>query len=51
MKISVDRITESPKEISFAEGSEDLNLIYSEDGARDFRFPPLLKLWKRASRE
>ena len=54
MKISVDRITESPKEISFAEGSEDLNLIYSEDEARDFRFPPYLDVnlvYYRSGRE
>lgn len=42
MKISVDRITESPQDISFAENVEELNLIWEKSGVRDFRFPPVL---------
>lgn len=40
MKIAVDQITESPKELRFAENIEELNLIYTEGQVRDFRFPP-----------
>ena len=39
MKISVDSIAESPKEIKFAERIEGLNLIGGEDEVRDFCFP------------
>lgn len=42
MRVSVDKITETPKEISFAEGVEELNRIYREGEARDFRFPSSL---------
>jgi uncharacterized protein len=41
MKILVSQITESPKELSFAEGTEELNRLYSAD-ARDFSFPQSL---------
>lgn len=54
MKISVDRITESPEEINFAESIQDLNLIYGENGVRDFRFPPCLDvnlIYYRSGRE
>ena len=54
MKISVDSIAESPKNITFAEGVEELNLIYGEDKARDFRFPPSLEVnlvYYRSGRE
>ena len=40
MKIAVDQITESPKDLKFAENIEELNLIYAEGQVRDFRFPP-----------
>ncbi len=39
MKIALDQITEAPKAVSFSEKTEELNLIYSEDSVRDFRFP------------
>ncbi|MEK6602128.1 MAG: DUF177 domain-containing protein [Candidatus Binatota bacterium] len=42
MKIPVDRITESPEDLSFAESTDELNFIYGADGHRDFRFPPFL---------
>lgn len=54
MKILVNQITESPKNIRFTERVEELNLIYSEDRARDFRFPPLLDVslvYYRSGRE
>jgi len=38
MKIIVSQIAESPKELSFAEGAEELNRLYGED-AGDFNFP------------
>ncbi|HWH80226.1 MAG TPA: DUF177 domain-containing protein [Candidatus Binatus sp.] len=40
MKISVDEIPQSPKEIDFSESIEELNQIYSRDNNRDFGFPP-----------
>ena len=43
MKIPVDDIPQSPKEISFFERIEELNELYSkEPAAADFRFPPQL---------
>lgn len=42
MKISVEQITESPKELRFKESIEDLNLLCADDETRDYRFPPLL---------
>ena len=42
MKIPVDDIPQSPKEISFSERIEGLNEIYAKGSARDFRFPPSL---------
>lgn len=44
MKIAVDRITESPKDISFSEGIEGLNLIYNGEEISDFRFPSFLEV-------
>jgi uncharacterized protein len=41
MKILTQQITETPKELSFTEGTEELNRLYS-GAARDFRFPPAL---------
>ena len=38
MKIAVDQITESPKELRFAEGSEDLDRIFAEEKNEDFYF-------------
>ncbi len=39
MKISLDQITETPKDISFSEKIDEMNLIYTEESDRDFRFP------------
>lgn len=44
MKIPVDRIGESPKDIDFAESTDELNSIYGVQGHRDFRFPPSLEV-------
>jgi uncharacterized protein len=44
MKIPIDDIPQSPKEISFAERIEELNEIYARGPARDFRFPPSLSV-------
>lgn len=41
MKILVAEITETPKETTVTEPTEELNRIYS-GAARDFQFPPLL---------
>jgi uncharacterized protein len=38
MKILTAQISETPKELSFAEGAEELNRLY-DDGAGDFCFP------------
>jgi hypothetical protein len=42
MKIPVDDIPQSPKEIRFSERIEDLNEAFAKGNVRDFRFPPLL---------
>lgn len=42
MKIPVDDIPQSPKEISFAERTEGLNEFYTKESAADFHFPPQL---------
>jgi uncharacterized protein len=42
MKISVDEIPQTPKEIDFSESVEELNHIYSREDHRDFGFPPAL---------
>jgi uncharacterized protein len=44
MKIPIDDIPQSPKEISFAERIEELNEIYAKGPARDFCFPPFLSV-------
>ena len=44
MKILVNRITESPKDLSFSEGIEELNLLYGDERGRDFRFPSLVDI-------
>lgn len=38
MKIFVSQISETPKELSFTAGTEELNRLYEAD-AKDFRFP------------
>jgi uncharacterized protein len=42
MKISVDEIPQSPKEIAFSENIEELNEIYRRTNNPDFGFPPRL---------
>jgi uncharacterized protein len=42
MKILVDDIPESPKEIRFSESVEELNETYAKGKANEFRFPPLV---------
>ena len=42
MKITVNEIPQSPKDISFSERIEELNLIHTEGKVRDFSFPPFL---------
>ena len=44
MKISVDEIPQSPKEITFSESIEELNEIYRRSKNRDFGFPPSLEV-------
>jgi uncharacterized protein len=39
MRIPVDDIPQSPKEIKFSERIEELNEIYAKGSVRDFRFP------------
>jgi uncharacterized protein len=42
MKISVDEIPQSPKEIRFSESIEELNEVYRRSRNREFSFPPVL---------
>jgi uncharacterized protein len=42
MKISVDEIPQTPREIDFSESVEELNHIFSRESNRDFGFPPAL---------
>src|SRR5918995_2096441 len=42
MKILVDDIPQSPKEIRFSERIEELNETFAKGNIRDFSFPPLL---------
>jgi uncharacterized protein len=54
MKITVDQITESPRDIRFAEGLGELNRLAESDGSRDFRFPPVVDIalvYYRSGRE
>jgi uncharacterized protein len=44
MKIPVDDITESAKEIRFAERIDGLNDLYKNSQFRDFSFPPFLEV-------
>src|ERR1041384_6370466 len=44
MKISVDEIPQSPKEIHFSERIEELNELYRRTQNRDFVFPPSLEV-------
>jgi uncharacterized protein len=40
MKIPIDEIPESPKEIEFSASINELNETYAKGQAREFRFPP-----------
>ncbi len=40
MKIPLEHIIAAPKTVSFSEQIDKLNLIYTEECDRDFRFPP-----------
>jgi uncharacterized protein len=42
MKISVDEIPQSPKEIQFSESIEELNEVYRQSNDCEFSFPPKL---------
>ena len=42
MKIPVEQITPSPKEIEFSEKIEELNSFFSKEKYRDFQLPPVL---------
>ena len=42
MKISIDEIPQTPKEIVFSESVEELNKIYSQSSNREFGFPAFL---------
>ncbi len=44
MKISVDEIPQTPREIKFSESVEELNQIYPRSKNRDFNFPALLEV-------
>ncbi|HKY08401.1 MAG TPA: DUF177 domain-containing protein [Candidatus Binatia bacterium] len=44
MKIPVDDIPQSPKEITFCENIEDLNRVYRQGTPADFGFPPSLEV-------
>jgi uncharacterized protein len=50
MKISIDEIPQSPKEIAFSESVEGLNKIYSQTSVREFGFPASLEVELRYSR-
>ena len=54
MKLAVDQITESPKDVRFAEKLEGVNQLFGEDRIADFRFPPALDVsltYYRSGRE
>lgn len=44
MKISIDEVPQSPKEIQFSESTEELNEIYRRSNQRDFSFPAPLEV-------
>ncbi len=44
MKISIDEIPQTPKEVAFSESVEELNKIYSQSSNRDFGFPASLEV-------
>ena len=44
MKISIDEIPQSPKEIRFSESVEGLNKTYSQSRIREFGFPASLEV-------
>jgi uncharacterized protein len=44
MKISIDEVPQSPKEIQFSESTEELEEIYRRSDERDFGFPAPLEV-------
>jgi len=50
MKISVDEIPQTPKEIDFSESVEELNHLYNRQNNQDFGFPPTLDVYLEYSR-
>jgi uncharacterized protein len=44
MKISVDEVPQSPKEVHFSESLDQLNQTYRQSKNRDFRFPSHLNV-------
>jgi uncharacterized protein len=44
MKIPIDEIPESPKEIQFLASIDELNEAYAKGPAREFRFPPVVEV-------
>lgn len=44
MKISIDEIPQTPKEIQFSESVEELNKIFSQSSYREFGFPASLEV-------
>ncbi|MGH7926982.1 MAG: YceD family protein, partial [Candidatus Binatia bacterium] len=42
MKIPIDEIPESPKEIQFSASVDELNETFAKDAPREFRFPRLV---------
>ncbi|MBI4529488.1 MAG: DUF177 domain-containing protein [Deltaproteobacteria bacterium] len=44
MKITVEQITESPKDVVYNENIDELNRIYSEAKIQDFHFPAVIEV-------
>ena len=44
MKISIDEIPQTAKEVVFSESGEELNKIYSQSSVREFGFPASLEV-------
>jgi uncharacterized protein len=44
MKISIDEVPQSPKEIQFSESTEELEETYRRSSQRDFNFPAALEV-------
>lgn len=50
MKIAIDEIPQTPKEIQFSESVEELNRIFSQNSSGEFGFPAPLAVELRYSR-